>query len=378
MVVALSRNSQEKWDPSLCRWLAETLGLRHMSKKTQRPASFRNCLGPLCVDITVLLFAVVSARCLSVEACTSVETDARREAVLQCGRCALCAAGLLSVRSDVSARVSSSWAMSRWMGFLCCVSRRHFAITLAIGGLARRSGRFIRPVCPLIRCALPRLLDEAESKSHVLLVCNTNTALDAVLLKLRFECQYTDFARVGRLSETHPDLLPHAIASTRDRSMAVEDWKRVLIPLLSKPHGAPSPEKPPQFHVPRSFNKAAGTPAARGCNSGEDTAPTDQKIPEEEEEGRAEPLEQMAARLLREIDRGTFPPTMVVKPQHSAGCLTHFCNSCVVLACLYTGLVPVHGTHAVCSESREDDTEKHRVFLLHPTVPPLLRALTHM
>ncbi|PHJ23279.1 aaa domain protein [Cystoisospora suis] len=168
--------------------------------------------------------------------------------------------------------------------------------------------------------SLCRLLDEADSRSHVLLVCNTNTALDAVLLKIRYECQYTGFARIGRLSETHPNLLPYAVSSTRDRSMAVEDWRRVLLPLVvGNSHGTVSTAgKLSHYTLPSGLHKRAeiATPSCRDNKKAQGGTSGDQKISTEGEEEAVESLEQMAARLLGEIERGTFPPTMVQWKSH--------------------------------------------------------------
>lgn len=110
---------------------------------------------------------------------------------------------------------------------------------------------------------LLRLLDLAKSSSHVLLVCATNAAVDGVLLRLLRQYDCNDFARIGRLSEMQPELLPHAISSSAARNSAVHEFKTVLTRLLAAPGARPA-------------------------------------------------LASMAKELLRGVDSGAFPPSMQV------------------------------------------------------------------
>lgn len=82
---------------------------------------------------------------------------------------------------------------------------------------------------------LCRLLDLAKSRSRVLLVCATNAAVDGVLLRLLRQYDCCDFARIGRLSEMQPALLPYAICSSAARNTAVHEFKAVLFGLLAAP-----------------------------------------------------------------------------------------------------------------------------------------------
>lgn len=84
-----------------------------------------------------------------------------------------------------------------------------------------------------------RLLDKANSRSHVLLVCLTNAAVDCVLLHLLQQFDCSDFARVGRLSEIHPALLPYAVSSSTSRDAALREFKCVLCPLADGSAWAP-------------------------------------------------------------------------------------------------------------------------------------------
>ncbi|CDJ33682.1 uncharacterized protein EMH_0084590 [Eimeria mitis] len=110
---------------------------------------------------------------------------------------------------------------------------------------------------------LCRLLDLAKSRSRVLLVCATNAAVDGVLLRLLRQYECCDFARIGRLSEMQPALLPYAICSSAARNTAVHEFKAVLSGLLSAP-------------------------------------------------GARTNLATMAKQLLQSIDSGSFPPSMQV------------------------------------------------------------------
>ncbi|KFG43658.1 AAA domain protein, partial [Toxoplasma gondii p89] len=168
---------------------------------------------------------------------------------------------------------------------------------------------------------LSRLLTAAKNKSHILLVCVTNAALDSVLLKLRFECMYTDFVRIGRLSETHPLLLPHAVSSSKDRAFALQEWKRLLHQFLvtdstraSKSPGPLAPSRRPSS----SPSSASSVPACLDIHK----RVGDQEQPEELS------VSAMAATLLARIEEGTFPPTV---PQWRRARL--FAATCSTAAC---------------------------------------------
>lgn len=103
--------------------------------------------------------------------------------------------------------------------------------------------------------------------------------------------------------------------------MAVEDWRRVLLPLVvGNSHGVHTARKLSQYHFPSALQRrAADEIAALSCRDsrrGQDGIAGDRKSSTEEEE-EVESLDQMAARLLREMEKGTFPPTMVVRTTQS-------------------------------------------------------------
>ncbi|PFH36234.1 hypothetical protein BESB_044260 [Besnoitia besnoiti] len=181
---------------------------------------------------------------------------------------------------------------------------------------------------------LSRLLEAAKNRSNVLLVCATNTALDSVLLKLRFGCQFTDFARVGRLSEIHPLLLPHAVSSTKDRGLAIQEWRRLLHKLAARDDGRHVAQNG-AAHPTSSATSAAAVSSARRSSaaaagdglssfaapllppSARDAPEVDAQRPRAETEGgedgdgTATPsLHTIAADLLKRIEEGTFPPPM--------------------------------------------------------------------
>nr|CEL65201.1 TPA: hypothetical protein BN1204_010570 [Neospora caninum Liverpool] len=144
---------------------------------------------------------------------------------------------------------------------------------------------------------LSRLLEAAKNRSHILLICMTNAALDSVLLKLRFECQYTDFVRIGRLSETHPLLLPHAVSSSKDRALAIQEWRRLLHKFLVN-----DAKQPP--------NQPASQASSYSPSVSPSTAENIEVSTAHAREEDASSMSDMAASLLARIDEGTFPPTM--------------------------------------------------------------------
>ncbi|KEP64078.1 UNVERIFIED_CONTAM: hypothetical protein HHA_319590 [Hammondia hammondi] len=158
---------------------------------------------------------------------------------------------------------------------------------------------------------LSRLLTAAKNKSHILLICVTNAALDSVLLKLRFECMYTDFVRIGRLSETHPLLLPHAVSSSKDRAFALQEWKRLLHQFLltdstrsSKPSGPLAPS-----HSPSSSLLASTPTPSRPASSVPACVDMQRRVGDQEQPEELS-VSAMAATLLARIEEGTFPPTV--------------------------------------------------------------------
>ena len=72
-----------------------------------------------------------------------------------------------------------------------------------------------------------------KSRGRVLLVCATNAAVDGVLLRLLQQFGWCDFARIGRLSEMQPALLPYAVCTTAVRSTAAQEFRSVLSQLLA-------------------------------------------------------------------------------------------------------------------------------------------------
>lgn len=116
---------------------------------------------------------------------------------------------------------------------------------------------------PFVMRMTVRLLAMSKCRGRVLLICATNAAVDGVLLRLLRQFGCCDFVRIGRLSEMHPALLPHAVSSSADNRSAEQDFRNILSQILAK-------------------------------------------------SGTRSPLTPMARDLLRDISNGVFPPPMQV------------------------------------------------------------------
>ncbi|CAD2105564.1 conserved Plasmodium protein, unknown function [Plasmodium vinckei brucechwatti] len=88
---------------------------------------------------------------------------------------------------------------------------------------------------PKYRSLLSKIKEEEKSKNNIndekkkiMLMCNTNFAVDNILLKLKRDFEFYDFARIGSISEINVFLITNFISITSKEGKNADDIKKYL------------------------------------------------------------------------------------------------------------------------------------------------------